>query len=120
MIFTSSNTIKNNGITNVISGSPFKPNTMTQGSELSNALSSYTDNSGSIKKSNGKSWGHGSGEYIMYKKIQAVGKTANKTGLPVKSLLSYKSVDLTSRNSALSRCRSGGCVAPSKKGAVRH
>ena len=117
MIFTSSGTIKNNGATTVINGSPFKPNTMTQGSDLSNVLRSYDTDSGSVKKGN-KSWGHGSSEYTTYKKIQAVGKTANKIGLPINSVLSYKSTELLSRKSAVVRCRSGGCVAPKKKGAI--
>jgi len=113
MIFTTSKTIKNNGI---IIGSPFKPNTMTQGSELSNALAlrSYSANSGGVNEvfNNKKSWGHGSEEYTFYKKIQAFGGRGRGVAM------SYKSVDATSRNSALIRCRSGGCVAPKKKGAV--
>ena len=111
MIFTTSNTIKNNG---VIVGSPFKPNTMTQGSELSNALRSYASKSGGVTKALKKSFGHGSGEHTNYKKIQGIGRSVITPGL-----LSYKSVESTSRNSALVRCRSGGCVAPAKKGAVR-
>jgi hypothetical protein len=112
MIFTTSDTIKNNGI---IVGSPFKPNTMTQGSELSNALRSYAANSGGVRNGFKKSWGHGSEEYTFYKKIQAVGTKKNNS---VGELVSYKSVVATSPNSALIRCRSGGCVAPKKKGAV--
>lgn len=118
MIFTCScGTIKNNGVMSFVNGSPFKPDTMTQGSEFSNALHLAMNNSGSVRK-NGKSWGHGSAEYTSYKKIQAVGKMANKSGLPTNGLVSYKSTDFTSRNSAVIRCRAGGCVAPKKKGAV--
>lgn len=113
MIFTTSGTIKNNGI---VIGSPFKPNTMTQGSDLSNALSSYTSDSGSVKNSFKKSFGHGSEEYTFYKKIQAIGKSRRSVG--VDNLSSYKSVESTSRNSALARCRSSGSVAPKKKGAL--
>lgn len=112
MIFTTSGFIKNNGI---VIGSPFKPNTMTQGSDLTNALSSYTSDSGSIKNSFKKTWGHGSEEYTFYRKIQAIGKS-RKSGVGI--LSSYKSVDATSRNSALARCRSSGSVAPKKKGAI--
>jgi hypothetical protein len=57
MIFTSSGNNQNNGITTAINGSPFKPNTMSQGSMLSNALHAYTNNAGSIPAK--KSWGHG-------------------------------------------------------------
>lgn len=122
MIFTfSSGTIKNNGVTSVVTGSPFKPNTMTQGGDLSNALRAYTNDSGSVLNANGKkTWSCGSGQYTAYKKIQAVGKTANKIGLFDDSLLSYKSGnDLTSRKSAFIRVRSQGSVAPKKKGAFR-
>jgi hypothetical protein len=118
MIFTSSGNNQNNGITNVVMGSPFKPNTMTQGSEQSNALHSYLNNAGAIKHK--KTWGHGAEEYTFYKKIQAIGKVATKDGLSANSPLSYKSIDRTSRNSAIVRCRSGGCVAPKKKGAVHN
>lgn len=112
MVFTTSSTIKNNGI---IIGSPFKPNTMTQGSELSNAMRSYSADSGGVRSAFKKSWGHGSEAYTFYKKIQAIGKSVGSKG----SLVSYKSVDAMSRNSAIIRCRSGGSVAPKKKGAIR-
>jgi hypothetical protein len=116
MIFTtSSGNYQNNGITKAVMGSPFKPDTMSQGSMLSNALHSYANNSGGLKK---KTWGHGAEEQTMYKKIQAIGKVATKAGLPADSPLSYKSVDRTFRNSALARCRASGCTAPKKKGAA--
>jgi hypothetical protein len=117
MIFTtSSGNYQNNGITQAVMGSPFKPDTMAQGSMLSNASHSYANNSGGLKTK--KSWGHGSEEHTMYKKIQAIGQSKTKAGLPVDSSLSYKSTDTTSRNSAVARCRAGGCTAPKKKGAV--
>jgi hypothetical protein len=117
MIFTSSGNNQNNGITKVVMGSPFKPNTMSQGSQLTNALHSYANNAGAIKHK--KTWGHGAEEYTQYKKIQAIGKVATKDGLPIDSELSYKSTDTTSRNSAVARCRASGCTAPKKKGAVQ-
>ena len=117
MIFTtSSGNYQNNGITTAINGSPFKPNTMSQGSMLSNALHSYANNSGGLKHK--KTWGHGAEEHTLYKKIQAIGQSTTKAGLPADSSLSYKSTDNTSRNSAVARCRAGGCTAPKKKGAV--
>lgn len=115
LFITSSGNYQNNGITKAIMGSPFKPNTMSQGSMLSNALHYYRNNSGGIKK---KSWGHGAEENTLYKKIQAIGKSRTKVGLESDSPLSYKSTDLMSINSAITRCRSGGCVAPKKKGAT--
>jgi hypothetical protein len=65
-----------------------------------------------------KTWGHGAEEHTLYKKIQAIGQSTTKAGLPADSSLSYKSTDNTSRNSAVARCRAGGCTAPKKKGAV--
>jgi len=118
MIFTSSGNNQNNGITTAINGSPFKPNTMSQGSMFSNALHSYANNAGSIPAK--KRWGHGAEEYTNYKKIQAIGKNVAKTGLASDAPLSYKSTDSTFRNSAVSRCRAGGCTAPKKKGAVNN
>jgi len=118
MIFTSSGSYQNNGITTAINGSPFKPDTMSQGSMFSNALHSYANNAGSIPAK--KRWGHGAEEYTNYKKIQAIGKNVSKTGLAIDAQLSYKSTDSTSRNSAVARCRAGGCTAPKKKGAVNN
>jgi hypothetical protein len=114
---TSSGNYQNNGITKAVMGSPFKPNTMSQGSMLSNALHSYANNAGAIKHK--KTWGHGAEEYTQYKKIQAIGKVATKDGLAIDSELSYKSSDTTSRKSAVARCRASGCTAPKKKGAVQ-
>ncbi len=114
---TSSGNYQNNGISNAFMGSPFKPNTMSQGSMLSNAMHSYVNNSGGIKKK--KTWGHGAEEYTMYKKIQAIGESTTKAGLASDSPLSYKSTDRTSRNSAVARCRASGCTAPKKKGAIK-
>jgi hypothetical protein len=111
---TSSGNYQNNGISNAVMGSPFKPNTMAQGSMFSNALHSYANNSGGLKKQ--KSWGHGAEEHTMYKKIQAIGQSTSKAGLQPDSSLSYKSTDSTIRNSAVARCRAGGCTAPKKKG----
>jgi hypothetical protein len=114
---TSSGNYQNNGISTSVMGSPFKPNTMSQGSMLSNALHSYSNDAGSIPAK--KRWGHGAEEYTNYKKIQAIGKNVAKTGLASDAPLSYKSTDSASRNSAVSRCRAGGCTAPKKKGAVK-
>ena len=63
---------------------------------------------------------HDASEYISLKKVNAIGKSSTKTGLPPDALLSFRSQDKTIRNSRLARVRGGGCVAPKKKGAIRN
>jgi len=90
---------------------PFKPATMAQGSMFSNARRVYVEDGGG-----GPNW-YSSSDVTYLKKITAIGKSS--TRLPVgKKSLAYKSTDKTVRNSAVARCRSGGCVAPKKKGAI--
>jgi hypothetical protein len=48
----------------------------------------------------------------------AVGKSAYKVGLPVEAPIATKSYDTSLRRSSLRRARSGGSVAPKKKGSV--
>jgi hypothetical protein len=56
--------------------------------------------------------------YVNERKSQAVGKSSYKVGLPVDALLSSQNVDTSFRRSSLRRVRSGGCVAPAKKGSI--
>ena len=56
--------------------------------------------------------------YTSIKKSQAVGKSSYKQGLPPQQPLTYKNYEPTQTRSALRRARSGGCVAPAKKGSV--
>lgn len=122
MIFTSTGNNQNNGISYSVNGSPFKPNTMVQGSIFSNALHLYKNDAGlgSIRdiNSNKKVWNNSAEQHIMYKKIQAIGKNRTKAGLSPDAALSYKSVDNTSMKSAIARVRAGGSVAPKKKSSV--
>jgi hypothetical protein len=48
----------------------------------------------------------------------AVGKTAYKVGLPLAAPIGSKSYDTSFKRSALRRARSGGSVAPKKKGSI--
>jgi hypothetical protein len=48
----------------------------------------------------------------------AVGKSAYKVGLPLLAPTGTKSYDTSFRRSALQRARSGGSVAPKKKGSI--
>ena len=77
---------------------------------LANAISSadYT------KK---KKWNNISSAQLTYlKRVNAIGKSSIQSPQTIQEL-SFRSQDTTYRNQALRRCRSGGCVAPKKKGA---
>ena len=57
-------------------------------------------------------------QYIHLRKINAVGKSSTKTGLPLQQDLSFRSNDQNITRQKLRRVRSGGSVAPAKKGAI--
>jgi hypothetical protein len=103
-----------NNLTQAKMGMPFKPNTMAQGSMFSNARITYTKEGGG-----GKNW-YAASDYIQLKRINAIGKSSTKTGLPANAPLSFAGVDQTSRKDGLARCRAGGCTAPKKKGALEN
>ncbi len=106
-------TILNNGSTNAVHGNPFKPNTMTQGSEFSNARAIYTKDAGGGKRAD-----YSSSDVTYLKKLNAIGKSSKKVTLPADAEMTYRSKDNNFKNSRLKKCRSGGCVAPKKKGAL--
>jgi hypothetical protein len=56
--------------------------------------------------------------YMAAKRSAAVGQSSLKQGLPVNAPLSYKSYDRNDVKTALRMVRSGGCVAPAKKGSI--
>jgi hypothetical protein len=58
--------------------------------------------------------------YIQKKRANAVGKSSYKVGLPPKDLYSTKNYCPSSTRTTLQRARSGGCVAPAKKGAIEN
>ena len=108
----SSKQVNNNGYTRAVMGMPFKPSTMSQGSMFSNARKIY------IKDAyEGQDW-YSSSEVTAIKRNKAIGKSSTKINLANNAKLSYRSQDNNLKNSALRRCRSGGCVAPAKKGAI--
>lgn len=116
------NGIKNNGSTTATMGMPFKPNTMSQGNVFSINRAIYINSTDNVSKSPIKNKKYyqapiSSSQRIQLKKSVAIGKSSTKQGLPEEAELSFRSQDTTSRNSSLARCRSGGCVAPKKKGA---
>ena len=58
--------------------------------------------------------------YVNIKKSNAVGQTAYKVNLPVSAPTGTKSYYPSGARSSLRRARSGGCVAPKKKGAIEN
>jgi hypothetical protein len=58
--------------------------------------------------------------YVDAKKGYAVGKSSYKVGLPAAAPISTKSYFPTEVRTSLRRARSGGCVAPKKKGAIEN
>ena len=58
--------------------------------------------------------------YVNIKKSGAVGQSAYKVNLPNNAPISTKNYFPSSTRSSLRRARSGGCVAPAKKGAIQN
>jgi hypothetical protein len=58
--------------------------------------------------------------YVNIKKSNAVGQTAYKVNLPNAALTGTKSYYPSGTRSTIRRARSGGCVAPKKKGAIEN
>ena len=56
--------------------------------------------------------------YTSTLKSRAVGKSSYKQGLPPQAPLSFKSYNTNDVKTALRVTRSGGCVAPAKKGSI--
>jgi hypothetical protein len=117
--------INNNAQTNAYMGMPFKPATMTQGSEFAIGRQGYINDVGfpsgsqqyiqQTQFSKKKKFNNSSGEQTNKRKMTAIGKSSiNQKN----NLMSFSASDNTTVNSALAKCRGGGCVAPAKKGAV--
>ncbi len=58
--------------------------------------------------------------HIQKMRANAVGKSSYKVGLPVEAPSSTKNYYPSGTRSSLRRARSGGCVAPKKKGAIEN
>lgn len=133
----------NNGMTTAYMGMPFKPDTMTQGSEFSRARRIYSRVDRFKKKTSVEDQQAGivrsdnftkkskviqalpvqkhftsSEERIAMRKMEAIGKSSMKQGMSRTAPLSFRSQERNSRNTALSKVRGGGAVAPKKKGAI--
>lgn len=58
--------------------------------------------------------------HIQKMRANAVGKSSYKVGLPSEAPISTKNYYPSGTRSSLRRARSGGCVAPKKKGAIEN
>ena len=61
-----------------------------------------------------------SSSYVQKLKALAVGKSSYKVGLPLEASYTTKNYYPSGLRSSLRRVRSGGCVAPRKKGAIEN
>lgn len=111
LVFTTSGSNSDNAITKTEGGSPFKPSTMSQGSMLSNSLMVYSRQGGG-----GKNW-YDSSDVTAQRRRMAIGKNASRHGLSQGQPSAYAMANVNTVNSAVRRVRSGGSVAPPKKGA---
>lgn len=117
--------INNNAETKAYMGMPFKPATMTQGSDFAMGRQGYINDIGypsgsqqyiqQTQYAKKKKFNNSSGEQTNKRKMNAIGKSSvNRNN----NLMAFSASDNATVNSALAKCRGGGCVAPPKKGAV--
>ena len=127
-----------NNLTHAVMGMPFKPDQMTQGSFFAMSRAAYkrkvnqnVDSVGQLplqpgtsqlgtaplgkKKWYGASSSRMCSEHTNLKGIEATGKSSTNA---TSQSMSFSGSDQTSVKNALARCRSNGCVAPKKKGAI--
>jgi len=100
--------ILNNGYTFYYGGSPFKSNTMEQGSDIINSKHGFVGHY--IKNSVGDS-----SDVIAKKRRLAVGKNFGRQGVLQGAPSSYASSNNNDVKHTLSKARSGGYVSPPKK-----
>jgi hypothetical protein len=93
--------------------SPFKPNTMAQGSMTTNAKHVYVKKGGYGQNSSDSS------VVIAQKRRIAIGKNTTRLGIQQENISSYASGNKNTVNSAIARVRGGGSVAPPKKGMIK-
>ena len=117
--------INNNAQTNAYMGMQFKPSTMTQGGDFAMGRQGYINDVGfpggsqqyiqQTQLAKKKKFNNSSGEQTNKRKMTAIGKSSiNRNN----NLMAFSASDNATVNSALAKCRGGGCVAPKKKGAV--
>ena len=116
--------VNNNKITNATMGMPFKPTTMTQGAsfpmgrrtfinKVSNTSETQQQQQPILSKK--KKFNNTAGEHINKRKNNAIGNFSTNH---LSQEMSFSGIDKPTVNSALRKARSGGSVAPKKKGSV--
>ena len=122
-----------NGTVYVNGASPFKSDTMVQGSGYSGSLSVFKraippalHGEKAIQRriargshGNGVRAASSSGELTSRRRSLAIGKNARRVGLKLGEPSQYRSNGPIPRKQALARVRGGGTVAPPKKGAYQ-
>ena len=110
---------RNNGALAGVRPMPQKTSTAAGDSLFSNNRMIYKKHSTvpvHVRKDNGYK---SASQRIAELRAKAVGKSSMKVGLPEANLLSLgHNQNFNTVNSARRRARSGGCVAPKKKGAI--
>jgi hypothetical protein len=112
--------IKQRGNNALLYGSmrmPQKFDPSNGGSDFSMARNEYKNNSGRTPTNKERTFdgcNNDQSGYIQRRKMNAVGKGSMLGNGPI----SFRSTDANTVNTRLQRCRSGGCTAPAKKGAV--
>ena len=124
--------VNRNGIVYVNGASAFKPATMTQGGAYFGSAKAYLSSISAqkpirdtylrqvaYKQSQGGTSSHDGSSVAARRRRIAVGKNATRFGLSDGQPSQFKSNGRSERNSVLARARSGGSIAPKKKGARR-
>lgn len=104
--------ILNNGYAFNAGGSPFKPDTMSQGSFYTNSKNSYVPDHKKIAFSN-------SSDVTAKKRRTAIGKQSSRLGIPQGIPSSYASSNVNDVKHARAKARSGGYVSPPKKNMIK-
>jgi hypothetical protein len=123
LFFTNPDPNNSKKITYTKMGMPFKPTTMTQGASFAMGRRTFinkVDNPSetsqqSINRFKRKKFNNTAGEHIYKRKINAIGNSSTNH---LSQEMSFSSIDKPTVNSALRKVRSGGSVAPKKKGII--
>ena len=122
-VFNPTKQVNNNKITNAKMGMPFKPTTMTQGASFAMGRRTFINKVSNPSEtqqqqpilSKKKKFNNTAGEHINKRKNNAIGNSSTNH---LSQEMSFSSIDKPTVNSALRKVRSGGSVAPKKKGGV--
>ena len=123
--------IKNRGNNALLNGKmpmPQKFYPSCNGSMFRNARKTYLNNEGRgyiskgiyYQSQNVLQGNYDQSQYIRLKKTNAIGKSSTKTGLTTSDFLTFRSNDQNVTRQKLRMARSGGSVAPAKKGAIQN